>query len=102
MPIWKLSPIDPQDRNWVMSSVKTEVTVRAPSERTARAAASIAFGRAINHVAGTELPIVPWRYAHLVSAERDNSGRWPEDGPVSILDPEGYDDDIAGVTFRDE
>jgi len=77
------------------------VVVRAPTERIARSAASLCFAIATRVVPGEKLKFTPWRHADLVKAERIESGKWSEDGPISILDPEGHDEELESVNFED-
>lgn len=102
MTLWKLSPVDLSHRNWDASTHKGPAIVRAPSENIARHAASIAFGMATRSTPGEDVKFTPWRHGDLVRAERVTDPRWPDDGPVAILDPEHHNDAVARVKFRDE
>jgi hypothetical protein len=101
MPIWKLSPIDLTDPSWEASDHTGAAVIRAPDEKTARAAASVAFAHATVVVPGRRTIIPPWKYAGLVSAERLTDTRWPEEGEIEILDPADANDDIKGVNWGD-
>lgn len=101
MRIWRLTPIDTNDRNWDASIYKGEVIVRAPNERIARSAASLSFAIATRIIPGEEIKFTPWRHADLVKAEPMKDGPWPAHGPISIFDPEGHDEALKGVNVAD-
>jgi transcriptional regulator with XRE-family HTH domain len=94
MKLWKLSPVDPGNLNWAASTWKEPATIRAPSERAARAAAALAFGMAAQRAPSGEIPSNPWRQEHLVRAEAVVDSRWVVDGPVSILEPTWGDHEL--------
>ncbi len=90
MSIYRLSPKSLEDRNWLFSSVKEPVIVRAGSCDEARNVCMNKFG------IGTELagpiPTDPWILPHLVECQEIEDPSWPVDGPDQILDPPGYED----------
>jgi hypothetical protein len=91
MPIWKLTPINLNDRNWAASTHKGEAIVRAESEKHARDLACLAFVIATHRVPGTTVKVIPWRLSELVTCERLEDSEYPEEGPEGVLVPEVYD-----------
>ena len=91
--IWKLTPLNPESRNWQASTVCQEVIIRAATEDRARNIASMAFGIAVERKSPTEDTILnPWgRIVGEASCERITDSGYPEDDPDEILDPAEYD-----------
>ena len=85
MPIYRLTPLDRQVAEWGLSAVRGELIVRALNEHHARqiAANFCAFGTA--YTLDASPPVTPWGDADLVSVERINGDRWPEDGVSHVL-----------------
>ena len=88
MPLWKLEPIDPTDRNWEASTYIGEAIVRAEDSRRARLLAARAYGIATRRVLGEEVKVVPWDYPGLVrSAQVPATDEYAEDGAQGIVFP---------------
>lgn len=88
MPLWRLEPIDPTDRNWAASTYKGDVVIRADDMRRARRLAAGAYSIATNHKPGETIRSVPWSQADLVDviqikATNDHA----EEGDESIVWP---------------
>ena len=86
MYIWKLTPIDSNDPCWWASEYTGVAVIRAPSEERARQIATRAFKKAAHQKLGDPLPVSPWNKDHLVQCHKEPD----EDGPESIMEPEGY------------
>lgn len=97
MPIYRLTPRNLDHKDWQSSLYKNQVVVRAPSEETARWAATAAFKIPSPYVPGTPFRDNPWKQEALVrvtevaDAELEKPW-WSDDGPVQILKPVGYND----------
>lgn len=89
MPIYKLTPRLRDDPDWRTSSYRGPVIVRAPSEKAARWAASLAFDAPTRRKLGGASRS-PWRRADTVTAKPVKTTRWPATGGVEILDPFGH------------
>lgn len=88
MPLWKLEPIDPTDRNWEASTYKRDVIVRAENSGAARLLAAKAYGIATKQVFGEEVKIVPWGYSGLVrTTQMQATDDYAEDGAQGIVFP---------------
>lgn len=87
MSLWRLSPIDLKDPNWLASSHRGRVLVRAPTEAAARSAAEQAFGVKTRFPPGGGVTTPPWTRATLVRAERVQDERYDPEGPTEVLDP---------------
>lgn len=87
MAVWKLTPIDIHDPNWIASSHCGEVVVRARSEKAARELAAKAFGVATRFPPGRGIQAPPWTRASSVLAEQITDARYPADGPPEVLFP---------------
>ncbi len=92
MPIWKLEPINPNERHWRASRYVGPVIVRAPDEVRAGGVAGAAFGAWTVRVPGAETPLLPWVHSSLVTCVRleksDYDEDYDEEGPDTILGPE--------------
>lgn len=95
--IWRLEPIDLSDHNWRASGHREAVIVRADDEQRARDLATFAFGKAAEKQGIQETPVVPWHYDQNVSCTELKESEFDADGPDSILDPPGYDDEWRRV-----
>jgi len=87
MPVWKLTPLDPNDPNWAASSHRGPAIVRAPDEAAARAEAERAFGVSTRFKPGAGVRFPPWTRPSLVKAEMINDRRYNPDGPTALLHP---------------
>ena len=87
MALWKLTPIDLLDPNWVASSHRSAAVVRAPSETAARQAAQAAFGVKAGFKPGSGVKVPPWTRDALVKAERIEDDRYDPAGPTEVLQP---------------
>lgn len=87
MPIWRLTPIDPEDPNWEASSHRGLVVVRAPNEASAREVAEKAFGVSTRFPPGKGMRVPPWMRSELVRAEIIDSPIYPAEGPTEVLEP---------------
>ena len=96
MPIWKLTPIDPNDPNWAASTHRDEVIVRAANEEKARARAKLAFSIASERTLGQTVRHPPWAHSDLVRCERLEGSECSEDGLEAILIPEDGELSISG------
>lgn len=115
MPLWKLTPLNPRDGHWQASDHAAATVVRAPSESVARAVASLAFARPGAAAPGAPAAS-PWGRPELVSAmqlapgklgtgnhaARNLDTRWPEEGPIAVLDPPGIEVDLSDVSFHED
>ena len=93
MAIWRLEPIDLGNHNWRASSHKGDVIIRADGEQRARDLATFVFGQAAKKQGIQETPVVPWDYEQHVSCTELEESHFDADGPDSILDPPGHDDE---------
>lgn len=104
MKFWRLTPIDTTHNDWRASDCKTPAIVRAPSERIARWAATLAFIRFTEVIPGRDSATCPWRYVDRVTAEIVDDDRFDLDGPVAVLEPHIVDErdaaDIAAMGAR--
>jgi hypothetical protein len=87
MPVWRLIPIDLDDRNWEASSHRGLVIVRAPSETSAREAAEKAFGIPTRFPPVKGLRVPPWLRSEIVRAEIIDNPVYPVEGATEILEP---------------
>jgi len=87
MPIWKLTPLDLTDPNWIASSHRGFAVVRAPDEAAARAAAENAFGVETRFKPGGGVRFPPWARSSLVKAEMIEDHRYDPHGPTAVLEP---------------
>lgn len=93
--IWKLTPVATDDPNWLASSHRGLVLVRAPDEESARAAAQQQFGVAARFPAGAGSIVgAPWTRSNLAHAEIVEGSRHTTDGPVAVLEP-SFETDLA-------
>mgnify|MGYP002635142954 CR=1 FL=1 len=92
--IWKLTPINLNSIHWTASTHRSEVIIRAVSERRARQIASLAFLIAVRHVPGQEMAINPWnKVIGEASCERLVDSEFDERGSEAILSPSQSDQD---------
>lgn len=87
MTIWKLTPLDLKDPNWVASSHRALAIVRAPNEADAREAAQAAFGVKTGFQPGHGVTAPPWLRDSLVKAEKLHDSRYDPEGPTEVLEP---------------
>lgn len=87
MPIWKLTPLDLSDPNWISSSHRGVAIVRAPDETAARAAAEKAFGVQTRFKPGAGVHFPPWTRPALVKAEMIEDRRYDSHGPTAVIEP---------------
>lgn len=87
MPVWRLTPINPSDQDWAVSSHCGPVVVRAPNEQSARAVAARAFDLKSDFRPGQAVRFPPWTRAALVRAEHVHDPRFEEEGPTTLLEP---------------
>ncbi len=88
MPIWRLEPINPDDRRWQASTYAGPLTVRAADEDKARELAASKFRIGAEKPPGAEGPKTPWLYSWLSTCERIEASEFEVDGPDTILGPE--------------
>ena len=89
MPVFRLSPVDPDHPSWAASSHKDACEIRAASEEAARTLAHERFGAA-ELDPGAVSPPSPWKNLDLVRAEVMEETGQRADGPAQILVPFGY------------
>jgi hypothetical protein len=87
MAIWKLTPLDLSDPNWISSSHRAIAIVRAADEAGARAVAEKAFGVPTHFKPGGGIHYPPWTRSALVKAELIEDPRYDPEGPSSVLEP---------------
>jgi hypothetical protein len=87
MPIFRLDPVDVHHRDWRASTHHAAAFVRATSERCARVVCMMAFGGVPEIVPGENAPAMPWTQPERATCVRASDGRWPEDGPIELLQP---------------
>jgi hypothetical protein len=85
--IWKLTPVDPSDPNWLHSSYCGIVIVRATNERVARKTAAKAFDIAGRFPLRAGVRAPPWLRPALVRAERIESPLYTAKGSPEVLEP---------------
>ena len=91
MPVYRLTPIDPNDANWRTSLHRAVAVVRASSEERARSLAAKAFDTTLAPSApGGKIAAPLWRHASAVRAEVIEDQRYGSEGPAGILEPWGY------------
>ena len=89
MPVFRLSPVDPDHPSWAAISHKDACEIRAASEEAARALAHERFGPAESDP-GAVSPPSPWKNLDLVRAEVMEETEQRADGPAQVLVPFGY------------
>lgn len=87
MPLWSLTPVDPDDRAWQASTYRGRVIVRAKDEPSAREAAQHAFAVKTRFRPGAGVTPPPWKRPALVKAEICTDARYPAEGPTEVLYP---------------
>ena len=91
MPVYRLTPIDPNDPNWRTSIHRDVAVVRAGSEEEARSLASEAFDTTLAPSSpGGKIATPLWRHPQAVRAEVIQDRRYEAEGPAVILEPWGY------------
>lgn len=104
MQVFKLIPSKLNADDWRSSTWQSAVVVRAPSEKAARWAASMAFRIATRSLPGVPVPGNPWRQEELVKvstlslAEIAEAG-WFAEGPVEILEPPNHNEALVDVNW---
>ncbi|MCH7806944.1 MAG: hypothetical protein IH995_07360 [Proteobacteria bacterium] len=88
MPIYKLEPIDLDDRDWEASTHKGSVTLRAKDPTAAISLAKVSFGIAAARKFPQEILANPWN-KHMVSCAEIFDSEYPIEGNEEILEPEG-------------
>ncbi len=101
LPVFQLTPQSLADPDWEASTYKGTVIVRAPSEKAARWAASLAFNIATQrkHI-GERTRINPWRQVDLVEAKTVRDVTWSGQGGIEILDPPHHNEWLGGIDFK--
>ncbi len=98
MPVYRLTPIDPNDPNWRTSIHRDVAVVRAGSEEQARSLASEAFDTTLAPSSpGGKIATPLWRHPQAVRAEVIQDRRYEAEGPAVILEPWGYLSDATRV-----
>ncbi len=87
MRIWRLSPVDPSDRNWQASAHRGVTIVRAETEKEARNLAQQAFGVKTRFAPKTGIIAPPWQRSELVAAEILIDSPFERQGPAEVLQP---------------
>ncbi len=91
MPVYRLTPINPNDPNWRTSTHRDVVVVRASSEEQARSLASKAFDTMLAQSSpGGTIGTPLWHHSHAVRAEVVQDRSYQSEGPAGILEPWGY------------
>jgi hypothetical protein len=91
MPVYRLTPTNPNDPNWRTSIHRDAAVVRAGSEEQARSLASEAFDTTLAPSSpGGKIATPLWRHPHAVRAEVIQDRRYEAEGPAVILEPWGY------------
>lgn len=91
MNIYKLKPLNSSYLGWRRSAYSKEVLVRAESEKDARIASKIAFGKMIKSEPGRDIPPAPWEDESHTSCEELHDSKYDQNGECEILKPEGWD-----------
>jgi len=92
VPIFKLTPLDPENHNWWASIYKGAVIVRAESENRAREIAYLAFGRVPELVPGLPMSANPWGGSTgTASCEPLKDADFDQEGEEAILSPAMFD-----------
>jgi hypothetical protein len=99
MPIYRLTPIDSEHRDWDSSTHRSATTIRAPNEKAARYAATLAFRIATKVTPGKTVPDNPWRSSSSSSISILEDQKWPSEGPVEILEPTNHNEALDGVNW---
>ena len=86
--IWRLTPIDLKPDDWLRSTHKKEVLLRADGEDQARDLAAAAFDQAAGKDLGSPLPTRPWLQPALVKCETVIDGERSHVGPPGIFEPQ--------------
>ncbi len=87
MPLWRLMPIDPDDRSWEASTYCGPAVVRARNEAVARATAAETFDAKTRFSPGTGIKPPPWRRPDLVTAEVIEDPVYEAEGAAEVLFP---------------
>lgn len=96
MNLYRLQPLNSDAPEWKLSSWQEPAIIRAPNERVARIAASLAFANASKDASGL---LNPWRLVEAV--ECSVVGRPVESivYQVSIVEPAGYGEALKGIVW---
>jgi hypothetical protein len=87
MLIWRLTPVATDDPMWQASAHRDPLIVRAPDEKSARAAAQKQFGVSMRFPPGTGVVAAPWKRPNLAVAEIVEHSRHDTNGPLEVLEP---------------
>jgi hypothetical protein len=97
MALFKLFPRCLEDSRWRASTRHSTVTIRAPDEETARYVAALAYLPRISGNKTTSNWDNPWGEPRLTLVEAIEDQRWPSAGPVEILDPPDYREEVTDL-----
>jgi len=97
MALFKLFPRRLEDSCWRASTRHAAITIRAPDEETARYVAALAYLPRISGDRMTSNADNPWGDPRLTLIEAIEDQRWPSVGPVEILDPPDYNEQVADL-----
>jgi acyl-CoA hydrolase len=91
MPLYRLTPISPNDPNWQTSIHRQVAVIRADSEEQARSLAAQAFNTTLAASSpGRKMATPRWHRSDAVRAEVIQDPRYGSEGPAGILEPWGY------------
>ena len=91
MPLYYLTPVNPNDPNWRTSIHREVAVIRAVSEEGARSLASKAFDTTLaQSFPGRKAATPLWHRADAVRAEAVQDQRYGSEGRAGILEPWGY------------
>ena len=92
MPLYRLTPVNPNDPNWRTSIHRDVAVIRAGSEEHARSLASKAFDTTLAPSSpGGKIATPLWHHSYAVRAEvMQDHQRYGSEGPAGILEPWGY------------
>jgi hypothetical protein len=91
MPLYRLTPVNPNDPNWRTSIHRDVAVIRAPSEEHARSLASKAFDTTLAPSSpGGKIARPLWHHSYAVRAEVMQDQHYASEGPAGILEPRGY------------
>ena len=88
MAIFRLTPINPFDREWSNSVWRKPIEVRAPNETRARLVASSKLSATLDLSHGSPTMVSsPWTRPELVRCEEVEESPFPNLGEVMVLKP---------------
>jgi hypothetical protein len=91
MPVYRLTPVNPNDPNWRTSIHRAVAVIRAGSEEQARSLASNAFDTTLAPSSpGGKIATPLWQQSYAVRVEVIQDQRYGSEGPAGILEPWGY------------